>query len=41
MDPELVEEVQLLVDESLAGGDEEGEGEVEGLERKTLDFIVV
>ena len=31
MDPELVEEVELLVDEGLAGGDEEGQWEVERL----------
>ena len=36
VDPELVEQVQLLVDQRLAGGDEEGQGEVERLEISTI-----
>ena len=33
MDPELVEQVQLLVDQRLAGGYEESQGQVERLEK--------
>ena len=32
VDPELVEQVQLLVDQRLAGWDEESQGEIERLE---------
>ena len=40
VDPELVEQVQLLVDQRLAGGDEEGQGEVERLEISTINITV-
>ena len=33
VDPELVEQVQLLVDQRLAGGYEESQGQVERLEK--------
>ena len=36
VDPELVEEVQLLVDQRLAGWDEESQGEIERLEISRL-----
>ena len=36
VDPELVEEVQLLVDHRLAGWDEESQGQIERLEISTI-----
>ena len=36
VDPELVEQVQLLVDQRLAGWDEESQGEIERLEISTI-----
>ena len=39
VDPELVEQVQLLVDQRLAGGDEEGQGKVERLVISTSEFF--
>ena len=36
VDPELVEEVQLLVDQRLAGWDEQSQGKIERLEISTI-----
>ena len=36
VDPELVEQVQLLVDHRLAGWDEESQGQIERLEISTI-----
>ena len=36
VDPELVEQVQLLVDHRLAGRDEESQGKIERLEISTI-----
>ena len=36
VDPELVEQVQLLMDHRLAGGDKESQGEIERLEISTI-----
>ena len=35
MDPELVQKVELAVDDHVRGGKEEGQGEVERLEKIT------
>ena len=36
VDPELVEQVQLLVDQRLAGWDEQSQGKIERLEISTI-----
>ena len=40
VDPELVEQVQLLVDDSVAGRDEQGQRKVEWLNRSRLVYVL-
>ena len=39
VDPELVQQVQLLVDHSMAGRDEEGQGNIEWLQKDVMQLL--